>query len=74
LGFPVGLIVEDKAIVEMKSVEAIAPVHKKQLLTHCQRHAGLISRKERQGAKMPYRISDSLRETNAPRPSEAEPR
>ena len=28
------LIVEDKVIVEIKSVEAIAPVHKKQLLTH----------------------------------------
>ena len=28
------LIVEDNVIVEIKSVEAIAPVHKKQLLTH----------------------------------------
>ena len=34
LGFRVDLIVEDKVIVEIKSIEAIAPVHKKQLLTY----------------------------------------
>ena len=28
------LIVEDLVIVEIKSVEVVAPVHKKQLLTH----------------------------------------
>ncbi len=28
------LIVEDKVIVEIKSLEALAPVHKKQLLTY----------------------------------------
>lgn len=28
------MIVEDKVIVEVKSVEALAPVHKKQLLTY----------------------------------------
>jgi len=28
------LIVEGKVIVEIKSLELIAPVHKKQLLTH----------------------------------------
>src|SRR5690349_3348293 len=28
------LFVEDKVIVELKSVEAVAPVHKKQLLTY----------------------------------------
>lgn len=33
-GFRVDLIVEDKVIVEIKSVEALAPVHKKQLLTY----------------------------------------
>jgi len=33
-GFRADLIVEDKVIVEIKSVEAVAPVHKKQLLTH----------------------------------------
>ena len=33
MGFRADLIVEDKVIVEIKSVEAIAPVHKKQLLT-----------------------------------------
>ena len=33
-GFRVDLIVEDKVIVEIKSVEAIAPVHRKQLLTY----------------------------------------
>ena len=33
-GFRADLIVEDKVIVEIKSVEAVAAVHKKQLLTH----------------------------------------
>jgi GxxExxY protein len=34
MGFRADLIVEDSVIVEIKSVEAIAPLHKKQLLTH----------------------------------------
>jgi len=34
MGFRADLIVEDRVIVEIKSVEAVAPVHKKQLLTH----------------------------------------
>ncbi|MCX6142874.1 MAG: GxxExxY protein [Ignavibacteriales bacterium] len=34
LGFRPDLIVEDKVIVELKSVEEVAPVHKKQLLTY----------------------------------------
>jgi GxxExxY protein len=34
LGFRADLIVEDKVIVEVKSIEALAPVHKKQLLTY----------------------------------------
>ena len=33
-GFRADLIVEDKVIVEIKSVEVVAPLHKKQLLTH----------------------------------------
>jgi len=33
-GFRADLIVDDKVIVEVKSIEAIAPVHKKQLLTY----------------------------------------
>ena len=33
-GFRADLIVEDKVIIELKSVESIAPVHKKQLLTY----------------------------------------
>ena len=33
-GFRADLIVEDCVIVELKSVEAVAPVHKKQLLTY----------------------------------------
>jgi len=33
-GFRADLIVEDSVIVEIKSVELVAPVHKKQLLTH----------------------------------------
>jgi len=34
MGFRADLIIEDQVMVEIKSVEAIAPVHKKQLLTH----------------------------------------
>jgi GxxExxY protein len=34
LGFRVDLIVADKVIIEIKSVETLAPVHKKQLLTY----------------------------------------
>lgn len=33
-GFRADLIVDDKVIVELKSVETISPVHKKQLLTY----------------------------------------
>ena len=33
-GFRADMIVEDKVIVEVKSVELLAPVHKKQLLTY----------------------------------------
>jgi GxxExxY protein len=33
-GFRADLIVEEKVIVELKSVEAVVPVHKKQVLTH----------------------------------------
>ena len=33
-GFRADLLVEDKVIVEIKSVELVAPVHKKQLLTY----------------------------------------
>ena len=47
LGFRADLIVEDKVVVEIKSVEAIAPVHKKQLLTYLRltdkRHGLLIN-------------------------------
>ncbi len=34
LGFRADLIIEEKLIVEIKSIEALAPVHAKQLLTH----------------------------------------
>jgi endonuclease YncB( thermonuclease family) len=33
-GFRADLIVENKVIVEIKSVESLAPVHRKQLLTY----------------------------------------
>lgn len=33
-GFRADLVIEDKVIVEVKSVELLAPVHKKQLLTY----------------------------------------
>jgi GxxExxY protein len=34
LGFRVDLIVDEKVIVEIKSVEVLAPIHKKQLVTY----------------------------------------
>ena len=34
IGFRPDLIIEGKVIIEVKSVEVIAPVHKKQLLTY----------------------------------------
>ncbi len=34
VGFRADLIVENKVIIELKSVESIAPVHSKQLLTY----------------------------------------
>jgi GxxExxY protein len=34
IGFRADIIVESKVIVELKSVEKILPVHKKQLLTY----------------------------------------
>ncbi|MDF7825429.1 GxxExxY protein [Pontiellaceae bacterium B12227] len=34
LGYRLDLLVEDSLIVELKSVEAVKPVHKKQLLTY----------------------------------------
>jgi GxxExxY protein len=34
IGYRADLVVDGKVIVEVKSVEAIAPVHKKQLLTY----------------------------------------
>ena len=34
VGFRADLVVEDQVIVEIKSVETVAPVYQKQLLTH----------------------------------------
>jgi GxxExxY protein len=34
VGFLADIIIEDKVIIELKSVETIAPIHKKQLLTY----------------------------------------
>jgi GxxExxY protein len=34
LGFRADIIVENKVVIEIKSIEAIAPVHQKQLLTY----------------------------------------
>ena len=44
-GFRADLVVEDEVIVEIKAVEAAAPVHKKQLLTYLKlsgKHLGLL--------------------------------
>jgi GxxExxY protein len=45
VGFRADLIVEDKVIVELKAVEELAPVHKKQLLSYLRlshRRLGLL--------------------------------
>ncbi|MFO0801771.1 MAG: GxxExxY protein [Gemmataceae bacterium] len=45
VGFRADMIVEEILIVELKSVESVAPVHKKQLLTHLRltdRRLGLL--------------------------------
>jgi GxxExxY protein len=34
LGFRADIVVEDKVVIEIKSVEVVMPVHKKQLLTY----------------------------------------
>ncbi len=34
VGFRMDLLVDDKVVVELKSVEEVAPLHKKQLLTY----------------------------------------
>jgi len=34
LGFRADILLEDKIIIELKSIEAVHPVHKKQLLTY----------------------------------------
>ena len=44
-GFRADLLVEDKVIVQLKSVEELAPVHSKQVLTQlrlAERHLGLL--------------------------------
>lgn len=44
-GFRADVLVEDKVILELKSIEAVHPVHKKQLLTHLRlsdRRLGLL--------------------------------
>lgn len=45
LGFRADIIVEDKVIIELKSIESVLPVHKKQLLTYLklsQKKVGLL--------------------------------
>lgn len=44
-GFRADLIVEDRVIVEIKSIEELSPVHRKQLLTYLRltkKHLGLL--------------------------------
>ena len=61
IGFRADLIVEDRVIVEIKSVEALAPVHKKQLLTYLRladKRLGLLIKLQHgahQGRHFPYR-------------------
>jgi GxxExxY protein len=45
VGFRADLVIQDKVIVEIKSVEAITAVHRKQLLTYlrlAEKHLGLL--------------------------------
>jgi GxxExxY protein len=45
VGYRIDLLVEDLLIVELKSVERIAPIHKAQLLTYlklARKHTGLL--------------------------------
>ena len=45
IGYKADIIVADKVIVELKSVEKVMPVHKKQLLTYLKvadKHLGLL--------------------------------
>jgi GxxExxY protein len=45
IGFRADLVVEEMVVLELKSVEAVAPVHKKQLLTYLRladKRAGLL--------------------------------
>ena len=45
VGFRADLVIEDKVVVEVKSIEAIAPIHKMQVLTHLRlmnRRLGLL--------------------------------
>ena len=45
LGFRADIIVEDKVIIELKSIESVLPVHRKQLLTYLklsQKKVGLL--------------------------------
>jgi GxxExxY protein len=44
-GFRADIIVEEKVVIEIKSVETLRPVHKKQLLTYLRltdKHVGLL--------------------------------
>lgn len=44
-GYRVDIIVEDQVILELKSVDAVAPIHKAQLLTYMKlsgKHLGLL--------------------------------
>ena len=66
IGFRADLIVEDKVIIEIKSVESIAPVHPKQLLTYLKladkRLGLLINFNERLIKNGITRIVNNLRE------------
>ena len=54
VGFRIDMIVEEKVIVELKSVEKLAPVHQKQLLTYLRladKRLGFSSTSERLASK-----------------------
>jgi len=66
-GFRLDIIAEDKVIIEIKAVEKIMPVHKKQLLTYLKladkRLGLLINFNEQLLMHGIYRVVNGLRET-----------
>ena len=74
-GFRADLVVEDKVIVEIKSVESLAPVHKKHLLTYLRladKRLGLLSTPFDKYSRVFRRnrsVEDAVQVTDSTRPA-----